>query len=180
MLRTITFLTTSVLTAMAIAADPPAADFDMAEVCYQAASESADLEIGDRIIGYCTSALAGAKTPEASAAILNNRAILRIRQDDRAAAKADLTEAIRIQPTDLNARMTLGYLAWLEGDLVTAESAYTEALASHPLPLAAFNRGIIRRQRGDIVGAMRDALTAAGRSPEEIESLMPSSETQTR
>jgi len=180
MLRTITFLTTSVLTALVLAADPSTADFDMEEVCFQAASESTDLEISDRIIGYCTTALADAKTPEASAAILNNRAILRIRQDNRGTAKADLTEAIRIHPTDIDARMTLGYLAWLEGDLATAEMAYSEALMTRPLPLAAFNRGIIRRQRGDLIGAMRDALTAAGHTAEEVEQLMPSQEDQTR
>ena len=178
MLRTITFLTTSALAALALAADPPAVDFDMVEVCFLAASDSTDLEISDRIIGYCSTALTETKSPEASAAILNNRAILRIRQDNRVAAKVDLTEAIRIHPADIDARMTLGYLAWLEGDLVTAESAYTDALATKPLPLAAFNRGIIRRQRGDILGAMRDALTAAGHSAESVEQLMPSSETQ--
>jgi Flp pilus assembly protein TadD len=180
MLRTITFLTTSALATLAFAAKSPAVDFDMAQVCFQAASESTDLEISDRIIGYCSTALAEAKTPEASAAILNNRAILRIRQDNRAAAKTDLTEAIRIHPADIDARMTLGYLAWLEGDLAAAESAYTDALATNPMPLAAFNRGIIRRQRGDIVGAMRDALTAAGHSPESVEKLLPSSNSQER
>ena len=175
MLRTITFLTTSALATLVIAAQPSAVDFDMAQVCFQAASESTDLEINDRIIGYCSTDLAETKTPEASAAILNNRAILRIRQDNRAAARTDLTEAIRMHPADIDARMTLGYLAWLEGDLVAAESAYTDALLTKPTPLAAFNRGIIRRQRGDIVGAMRDALTAAGHSPESLEQLMPSS-----
>jgi len=178
MLRTITFLTTSALATLALAADPPAVDFDMAQVCFQAALESDDLEISDRIIGYCSTALTEAKTPEASAAILNNRAILRIRQDNRTAARTDLTEATRIHPADVDARMTLGYLAWLEGDLVAAESAYTDALLTKPIPLAAFNRGIIRRQRGDIVGAMRDALTAAGHSPESLEQLMPSSGSQ--
>lgn len=178
MLRTITFLTTSALATLVLAATPPVIDFDMAEVCFQAALESPDLEISDRIIGYCSAALTDAKTPEASAAILNNRAILRIRQDNRAAAKADLSETIRVHPADIDARMTLGYLAWLEGDLATAESAYTDALSTKPMPLAAFNRGIVRRQRGDIAGAMRDALTAAGHSAEEVEQLMPSSEPQ--
>ena len=180
MLRTITVLTTSALATLALAADLPVIDFDMTEVCFQAASESSDLEISDRIIGYCSTALNEAKTPEAAAGILNHRAILRIHQDNRVAAKADLTEAIRIHPADMDARMTLGYLAWLEGDLATAESTYTDALATKPLPLAAFNRGIIRRQRGDIVGAMRDALTAAGHSAESVEQLMPSSDTQAR
>ena len=173
MLRTTCLLTTTLLMASVHAADPPSSSFDMAEVCFQAASESPDLLIDEKIVGYCTTALGEATTAERSASVLNNRAILRIRQNNRTAARADLAEAVRLHPGSLDARLTLGYLDWLEGNLVAAEKAYSDALAVAPLPLAALNRSLVRRQRGDIVGAMRDALLAAGHSPEDIDQLMP-------
>jgi len=146
---------------------------DLAEVCFHAASDTPDLVIDAKILGYCSTAIGEATDVRKKATLLNNRAILRIRQEDTAAARTDLDEALRLDRSNAGAWITLGHLHWLEGNLVAAESAFTSALALGAPPLAAYNRSIVRRSRGDLPGAIQDALLAAGYATEEIETWIP-------
>lgn len=144
---------------------------DFAEACYQAATEPPALRITDRILGYCTKALESTTDSRSRANLLTNRAILHIKRNDRTQAHADLSEALKADPGSLPARITRSHLFWLEGNLAAAEEVLAEVPGDSVQALV--NRSIIRRTRGDMAGAMRDALTVAGYDESRIASLTP-------
>lgn len=148
-------------------ANPP----DFAEACYQAALEPPELSITDRILGYCTKALESTPDAASRANLLTNRAILQIKRDNRIQAHADLNDALKADPGSVPARITLSHLYWLEDNLAAAEEVLTTVAA--PSLQMLVNRSIIRRTRGDMAGAMRDALSVAGYSESQIENLAP-------
>ncbi|MCP5181479.1 MAG: tetratricopeptide repeat protein [Pseudomonadales bacterium] len=162
MLRTTLILCGGLLIADAQAADTA---LDFAQVCHRAASEPAEMRIDDRIVGYCTTAIGQAASALARSALLTNRAILETRRDNWQAARTDLDDALAASPDNAAAWVTLGYVNWQSGNLPAAENNFTRALELAPLPVAAKNRSIVRRLRGDLDGAMQDALLAAGRQP---------------
>jgi|GEM_PF-2075490 len=180
MLRILLPTVTAVLLATLIAVSSRSAEAaapDFAEVCYQATLEPPELKITDRIIGYCTSAITGASTAAESEAaranLLNNRAILHLKMKNRAAARADLDEALRIHPGSMAARVTLSHLHWLEGNLVAADEILAQGVQGDVPPQLLINRSIVRRTRGDTAGAVRDAMQLAGYDAETIDRLTP-------
>jgi hypothetical protein len=150
-----------------------AATPDLAEVCYQATQEPPALKITDRIIGYCTTAITAAQTPEARANLLNDRAVLHLKTNNRVSARADLDEALRVHPGSWAARVTLSHLHWLENNLAAADEVLTEGVPGEAPPQLLINRSIVRRTRGDTAGAVRDAMQLAGYDAESINRLAP-------
>ncbi len=159
--------------AVVIAPSAWAAALDFSEVCYQAATEPPELKITDRILGYCTNAIDTTTEPAARANLLTNRAILHLKRNNSMQARADLTEALRIHPGAAAAHITTAHLHWLEGNLVAAEESLSAAIRSGDSQTAVIHRSIVRRTRGDVAGAMRDALTVAGYDTAAISRLAP-------
>lgn len=153
--------------------ESPASSPVQVQACYEATLEPDTLKISDRIIGYCTSAIAAETDPVRKANLLTDRAILHVKRKEQSAARTDLDESLRLDPASTPARITLAWLFWLEGNLVEAENALTAAINNNTSIEALTNRSMVRRARGDIAGAMRDALTVAGYSPEDIARLTP-------
>ncbi|MBM4202766.1 MAG: hypothetical protein FJ194_01265 [Gammaproteobacteria bacterium] len=176
MLRTNTFAVTttligSLITFSSVVADAATPDF--AEVCYQATLEPPELKITDRIMGYCTTAITAAQNEVARAGLLNNRAILHLKMKNRAAARVDLDEALRLHPGSAPVRVTLSHLHWLEGNLTAADEVLTQRVQGDAPPQLLINRSIIRRTRGDSRGALEDAMQVAGFDADTIHRLTP-------
>jgi hypothetical protein len=159
----------SLCTGVANAARP-----DLGEVCFHAAAEQPELVISERIVGYCTTAITESTAPKLTAVHLNNRAILRIRQNNRVAARADLDAALKADLGCVPAWISLAHLYWLEGNLPAAEDALSSAVRLGGPTQALVDRSVVRRTRGDTSGAMRDALLAAGYSEPDVDRLVPS------
>ena len=79
---------------------------------------------------------------------LNTRGLAYLRLDEEEMATQHFTEAVALDPQQLQANLNLGYLAFRSGDYPTAASHFTTALAHHPgnldaqLGLAVAYRGV--------------------------------------
>jgi tetratricopeptide (TPR) repeat protein len=85
---------------------------------------------------------------------LVQRGLARYRDGDTSEALADLTEAIRLDPTYAPAYLTRGTV---QDDPALAIADYTAAIQHDPDYVQAYyNRGFLRGQQGDYAGAIED------------------------
>jgi tetratricopeptide (TPR) repeat protein len=80
---------------------------------------------------------------------------MRLQDDSSAEARRAYQEAIRLQPTLIEAHVNLGLLHHNQGNLKQAEACYRRALRHQPdLALAHFNLGVVLEDQGDTRGAV--------------------------
>ncbi len=119
-----------------------------------------------RALGYLTTALEGAARPEDKAEVLIDRARAQLELKHDPAARADLSEAIRIAPANPYAWLLRGTLARRDGDLKVAETDILEAARLAPSdPDVALESGNVAAAQGRLDLARRAWTAAAAAAP---------------
>lgn len=88
---------------------------------------------------------------------LVNRANLLFANDDPVAARKDVEQGLKVEPTNAVLQCTLGLLEMGEGHLEQAYHAFTEALKQEPSLVSAWtNRAVLAYEQGDLNAAIDD------------------------
>ena len=141
---------------------------DSARDCYLATLKDVSSESFQTGIQACSAALDGAADDDLRAALLVNRAYIRLRMADYAGTVADADASLSLVPdlpaADLNRGAGLIGMGRYQDALPALEKAVSLS-SGDKLELAYYNRGIAREQLGDIKGAYFDYKKAAELDP---------------